>query len=1306
MSSAFNRALSPLAAASLPGYQAVPIVATEGANIPTFDADLVSRHSAISRASSVDEVLSLVPPGWREALAGELRGVYRATLLREEKQSRLKTLKGHKATGTFPAFIPKSRPRVQGSKELMATTEGTAIDARIQQSWDQMRTKMLDEAITSAELEVSLVSNRLNDEAVWNALAAQVAKAAPMIMERRKVAVFGQGLDAPPTAFVVSPVYEQERAGVLTDMVVWARHCELLAASKHWLENEKKSAKKSAKDASSSAAMDTSPDGSSNIEKVVQRTMNREMKKYKKLQAARVSGTFSTTHCESQFVDFFVAECIRVCHRRSLDWTRYEARLEEEQQAEEAFTALSHRCRRSGCHRRQQEGQGEGQTGGPEGEAEGEEGTGEEVRLGTHPILGTSRDRNESDARGIFLPRFLIFNCNKNVFCRCALHESEGPFGHIGLHWRQLCEVHFKWDHPITYPDWFLLIDRAEMCDYIVARTPLYILEASRFRNYVHLSTGVTMPVELQVHLAVGMKYMLPAPHWAFDRVRSEYQDLANRLRWRIHFLFQNGGQDTDDYDPDWEVEHTTALAPTSLRYIEHGLRAGEKIVHRAVESCRTSLEPLSRDHNIVRKDYGLRAVKPEFHAVRRFLLDNDLIVTGTDKNLGIAVSQRQWYLQKCLDLLQSPSDYQELSLLEADDILLGQCADMETLALMVEEWDEPFIKGVAQLPRYLRSLQPTKGSRPHIPKFHGIPKIHKTPTAMRPIIPCHSAVINPAAKFVHKVLAPLVKDRELFWSICESSRQLAQELRNLVLPTSRKVYLCTGDVVAMYPNIPIDVCMTRVSFLAKRWYSRGLESDITDDSFWKTFELAMKVGNTNLISQFDGKFYLQKRGLAMGVSDSPTLANIHAASYEFSIGKNLGKRKDQVLFYRRYIDDVFCVLLADSEQEARQLLNDGVKIKGCELKWDVSTMSVVFLDLWVYLNPTRPGEIHFKPYRKANNHRERLPYISHHPHDVKKGIFIGELSRLAALSSNIDHYRDAVLDLVSLYIARGYPSGWIKQWNDTNMERRWHTRYESSNLSEGEEEHGGFVVLKSTFNPTLNFFRANELAEAVVGEWRKYCNWYALGIGSVPQLEVFDKKPTPAPAAEDISFSRNLDESVVMYRNSPDPSGTGALRLGDVTKLNSLMRARWVVSRRRNRNLFDLANLWKRTVLRSYQNDLFSEDGSDIDLPLPAVEADAEEGAAFAGSLSWDTQPTTSLSGVGGKHRREPSGDLGEESSRVRVRRRFGWEREAETSTVTTGLAAPRGQITRYVQKRDRSDTQPEPGPSSSKRGRGFRPR
>ena len=56
-------------------------------------------------------------------------------------------------------------------------------------------------------------------------------------------------------------------------------------------------------------------------------------------------------------------------------------------------------------------------------------------------------------------------------------------------------------------------------------------------------------------------------------------------------------------------------------------------------------------------------------------------------------------------------------------------------------------------------------------------------------------------------------------------------------------------------------------------------------------------------------------------------------------------------------------------------------------------------------------------PYRKAGNYQERVPWISHHPLDVKRGTFIGEMSRLATLSITLSVYKDAIRGLVALYI-------------------------------------------------------------------------------------------------------------------------------------------------------------------------------------------------------------------------------------------------------------------------------------------------
>ncbi|KAF8878610.1 hypothetical protein BD779DRAFT_1474689 [Infundibulicybe gibba] len=53
----------------------------------------------------------------------------------------------------------------------------------------------------------------------------------------------------------------------------------------------------------------------------------------------------------------------------------------------------------------------------------------------------------------------------------------------------------------------------------------------------------------------------------------------------------------------------------------------------------------------------------------------------STDKNLGIAVSQRSWIIEKSLDILSNPLDYKQLHPLELQAILDGQQTEMGAIA-------------------------------------------------------------------------------------------------------------------------------------------------------------------------------------------------------------------------------------------------------------------------------------------------------------------------------------------------------------------------------------------------------------------------------------------------------------------------------------------------------------------------------------------------------------------------------------------------------------------------------------------------
>lgn len=552
-----------------------------------------------------------------------------------------------------------------------------------------------------------------------------------------------------------------------------------------------------------------------------------------------------------------------------------------------------------------------------------------------------------------------------------------------------------------------------------------------------------------------------------------------------------------------------------------------------------------------------------------------------TDKNLGLAVSKREWIIEKCLDLLSNTNDYRKLFKAKAVAMLNGKNKAMEDLSMLAPESLPEF----SQLREFLRSncKDPLKDEIPAVPQFYGIPKIHKEPVKMRPIIPCHSACQNPAAKFCSKKLKPIIRSAP---TIIHGTKDLAIKLSKVRLTPGRRFYIVTGDVVAFYPNIPINACLDIASRYYERHYGKPeWHSGITTPSLEHAefleqrdfFNRCLKLGNTDLICTFNNEYYYQLRGLAMGVADSPDLANLYGCWFEENcdiINHPL------VPYYGRYIDDCLALVYASSEKEALTILSDKVKFDGCTIEWNASAYAQPFLDMLLYRDEL--GNLQHMPYRKMRNHLERIPWTSAHPLDVKRGTFIGEMSRIATLCSTREHYIGSMKDLVALYIKRGYPQNVVIPWLKSNISERWEHR-----LRETSREHGEVLVLKTEFNTAWNYFNAKELGDTILGYWREY-----------------------AIRAEAGTFNEEFPKELLYRENAIDRQGCGSFAVtsralvgpradyggGDITivfadpRKIGILNRRVITSRKRTKNLFDMTSLWKKEVLRKLEPQVFAE--------------------------------------------------------------------------------------------------------------------
>ncbi len=102
-------------------------------------------------------------------------------------------------------------------------------------------------------------------------------------------------------------------------------------------------------------------------------------------------------------------------------------------------------------------------------------------------------------------------------------------------------------------------------------------------------------------------------------------------------------------------------------------------------------------------------------------------------------------------------------------------------------------------VPNY-RRLYPTASD---VPKFYGLPKIHKVSWPLRPIVSSCGSITYASAKFLADLLAPLVgrTPRHL-----KNIADLVNKLSNVKV--SEDECLVSYDVTALFTSVPVDECV------------------------------------------------------------------------------------------------------------------------------------------------------------------------------------------------------------------------------------------------------------------------------------------------------------------------------------------------------------------------------------------------------------------------------------------------------------------------------------------------------------------
>ena len=149
------------------------------------------------------------------------------------------------------------------------------------------------------------------------------------------------------------------------------------------------------------------------------------------------------------------------------------------------------------------------------------------------------------------------------------------------------------------------------------------------------------------------------------------------------------------------------------------------------------------------------------------------------------------------------------------------------------------------------------------LPKFYGLPKIHKPDTPLRPIVSSCGSVTYGVAKELAKILKPLVGKPHTHIYFVEQAKHIT------LAPGE---CLSSYDVSALFTSVPVDPALNIIKDLLVKDHTLKERTAMEVSDIILLLEFCLK----NTYFSFQDQFYEQVEGAAMGSPVSPIGASLY----------------------------------------------------------------------------------------------------------------------------------------------------------------------------------------------------------------------------------------------------------------------------------------------------------------------------------------------------------------------------------------------------------------------------------------------
>ncbi|XP_072163921.1 uncharacterized protein [Diadema setosum] len=387
-----------------------------------------------------------------------------------------------------------------------------------------------------------------------------------------------------------------------------------------------------------------------------------------------------------------------------------------------------------------------------------------------------------------------------------------------------------------------------------------------------------------------------------------------------------------------------------------------------------------------------------EEKALKSLRKNTNYIIKPADKGGAVVVWRRDLYIAEAERQLNNPTFYEKVD--------RDPTSDHNQI---VKDTVTDLIRSNA-LPSSASNLCQKS---PRVSTFYLLPKIHKEGNPGRPIVSTIGCPTELISQYLDGILSPLVAQLDTY---VKDSSDALRIFETLKLSAQGPQYLFTMDVSSLYTIIPQKEGLQAIQHFLQKFPSPDRADDTT---ILRLAELVLGLSTF----QFNGNFYHQKKGVAMGTKMGPSYACLFIGFIEEQIIRSFQGPKPLLL--KRYTDDYVGVASCSLEHLNELINHFNNSHNSLKFTHAISADSIAFLDIELSLEGDRiKTSVHFKP----TDAHCYLNYSSSHPPSYKRSIPFSQLTRLRCLCSDDEDFQQKSHEMAGFFERRGYPEQVVKK--------------------------------------------------------------------------------------------------------------------------------------------------------------------------------------------------------------------------------------------------------------------------------------